>query len=51
MLGGVEITQRARAHALEMLSAASASDSAPDTGTEPERRRSARVSAKKNAGG
>jgi DNA repair protein RecN (Recombination protein N) len=53
MLGGVEITQRARAHALEMLKAASASDSTtvPGTGDEPERRRSARVSAKKNAGG
>jgi len=58
MLGGVEITQRARAHALEMLSAAAtavtpapAPDSDSDSDSEPTRRRPARTGAKKNAGG
>jgi DNA repair protein RecN (Recombination protein N) len=48
MLGGVEITQRAQAHALEMLNAA-ATTAAPGA-ERGERPRSVRGSAKKNAG-
>ncbi len=61
MLGGVQITQRAQAHALEMLNAAAvtstvAAAAAPTPSTSPvadpaaERRRQTRAGRVKNAG-